>query len=79
MAPKIRRNGAGSCPDKRVVEMHGGNIWFESDYEKGSIFYFALPLKAQLRKSKTKRDRSQTTSNTDYRRKGGKDDHGSGG
>ena len=53
-ARKYEGTGLGLALTKRIVEMHGGNIWFESDYEKGSIFYFALPLKAQLRKAKLK-------------------------
>ena len=53
-ARKYEGTGLGLALTKRIVEMHGGNIRFESEYEKGSIFYFALPLKAQLRKTKPK-------------------------
>jgi signal transduction histidine kinase len=28
---------------KRLVELHGGNMWIESEVEKGSTFAFALP------------------------------------
>ena len=58
-ARKYEGTGLGLALTKRIVEMHGGNIRFESEYEKGSIFYFALPLKAQLRKAKEVEARSR--------------------
>lgn len=38
------KTGLGLAISKRIVELHGGTINFESNKNKGSIFYFSLPI-----------------------------------
>ena len=40
-------SGLGLFIAKNIVEAHEGKIWFESEEDKGSTFYFELPLKAK--------------------------------
>jgi Amt family ammonium transporter len=39
--------GLGMPITKSLAEAHGGKLWLESDFGKGSTFYLTLPIKSE--------------------------------
>ena len=48
---KYPGSGIGLALCKRVIEKHGGKIWFESEVGKGTTFLFTLPIIEDKKKS----------------------------
>ena len=41
-------SGLGLYIVKNIIKRHGGEIWFESEINRGSAFYFTLPIDSKL-------------------------------
>ncbi len=45
---KVSGTGLGLSLTKRLINLHGGNIWFKSKLNEGSIFFFTIPKNKSL-------------------------------
>ncbi|MEM7345860.1 MAG: ATP-binding protein [Chloroflexota bacterium] len=44
VARRAEGTGLGMSISKRLIQMHGGDLYFESELGKGSTFTFVIPV-----------------------------------
>jgi len=54
---KFSGSGLGLAICKRIIELHKGKVWLESELNKGSTFHFILPIKRRGPSSRTAIDK----------------------
>ncbi|MEQ8189959.1 MAG: ATP-binding protein [Candidatus Eremiobacterota bacterium] len=64
---KYGGTGLGLSICKHICEMMGGNIWFESEADKGSVFYFTVKLKPSSQVPEEKPDICEQDSDINLR------------
>lgn len=48
MKMETEGSGLGLYVSKNIIEAHGGRVWFESKENKGSKFYFSIPVRQEF-------------------------------
>lgn len=49
--PGIKGTGLGLTISKSLIDLHGGQIWVESEISKGTTFFFTLPGQLKLKQN----------------------------